>query len=245
MLRVYLSYTQADKNYLLALRRWLRPLEQKYDLHVWHIPVAQANDKQPYYWDAMLNELEHAHLYLFLTSAQSLKDERIHREELPRALRHQAQHGPSLVQLYRIPLSDAHGGSALDRLPILGAAKQIDDWQSDLVGYEFLTKDIEKVVSDLERSWREESIRTGQEFVFPTVASPAPPARLQPLPGWTGLAFLMAVFYIVTSIYFQECAPRRYHGLPPNAKVPASQWETPYPRENPITPPQPVPPRPE
>jgi hypothetical protein len=246
MLRVYLSYDPADKDYLQTLLRWLRPLEQKYNLHVWHIPLAQPDGTQPYYWDNMINELEQAHLYLFLTSPNSLKSTQVQKEEIPRALKHQAKQGRHLVQLYCIPLPGANGSAALERMPTLGKAKQIDDWKSDLVGYEFLTKDLEAVISELERTWIEEQHRTSLAPALPTgVLAPAPKTRLKPIPGWLSVSFLFAIFYIVTSLYFRECAPRRYHGVAPGTTVPPTLPPRPYARENPITPPKPVPPRPE
>ncbi|MCS7035892.1 MAG: TIR domain-containing protein [Saprospiraceae bacterium] len=246
MLRVYISYDPADKDYLQTLLRWLRPLEQKYQLHVWHIPPALPTGEQPYYWDDMLNELEQAHLYLFLTSPNSQKSQHVQKEEIPRALKRQAKLGEHLVQLYRIPLPGANGGATLMRMRALGMAKQIDDWKSDLVGYEFLTKDLEKTICELERTWLEEKHRTG---LVPAshfeAAAPTARGKLKPIPGWLSLSFALAIFYMVTSLYFRECAPRRYQGLPEDATVPYVPPPRPYSRENPITPPQPEPPRPE
>ncbi len=246
MLRVYLSYAPADKDYLQTLLRWLRPLEQKYQLHVWHLPLAQPAEGKPYFWDAMLNELERAHLFLFLTSKNSLEATHIQKEEIPRAFKRQAALGSHLVQLYRIPLPGANGNTALDQIPTLGKVKQIDDWKNDLVGYEFLIKDLEASISELKRSWIEEQHRTGIALTLPA-DRPAPPpkARLKPIPGWLSLSFLFAIFYMITSLYFRECAPRRYHGLSPETTVPYLPSPEHYTRENPVTPPQAVPPRPE
>ncbi len=245
MLRVYISYDPADAAYLQTLLRWLRPLEQKYHLNIWHLPLAKGGEKQPYYWDDMLNRLEKAHLYLFLTSAHSAKNERVHKEELPRALKRQAQLGPSLVQLYRIPLPGATYGAALQNVPLLGTAKQIEDWRSDLIGYELLTKDIERVIRELSLNWVEEKHRTGSMLLPDSRMPRAKKVSLKPIPGWLSVAFVSAILYITTSLYFEECAPRRYHGISPNATPPYSAPPRPYMRENPIVAPQPVPPRPE
>lgn len=229
-----------------ALRRWLRPLEQKYHLHVWHIPLPQPGREQPYYWDDMLNELEQAHLYLFLTSPNSQKTAYIQTEELPRAHKRQMALGKELIQLYQIVLPGAGSKEVLKRLPTLGMAKRIDDWRSDLIGYAFLTKEIEAVLCELERNWIEEQHRTGTApALLPLSKAKASPAPLKPIPGWVGASFLLAILYMVSSLYFQECAPRRYHGIPPNVNLPSNLPERPYARETPVTPPQPVPPRPE
>ncbi len=246
MLRVYLSYSPADKAYLETLRRWLRPLEQKYHLRVWHIPLPERGEESPYYWDDMLDELEQAHLYLFLTSPNSQKAVHIQTEELPRAHKRQMALGKELVQLYQIVLPGASDREGLRHLPSLGMAKQIDDWKSDLIGYAFLTKEIEAVICELERNWIEEQHRTGIAPVLsPLGKAKAAPATLKPIPGWLGASFLLAIFYMISSLYFKECAPRRYHGIPPNVNLPSNLPERPYMRETPPMLPQCVPPRPE
>ncbi len=241
MLRAYLSYTPADKEYLKALVRWLRPLEQKYALHVWHAPLPPPGTTAVYPWEEATFQLEQAHLYLFLTSTKSIRVEHIQKEEIPRALKRQTELGKALVRLYRIPLYGSESTKALDRIPILGAAYRIDDWKNDRLGYEFLTKAIEEEVRQLLREWQEEAFRTQKSLMASSdVSGPAVPQRLRPIPGWLSAAFLFAILYIVTSIYFEQCAPRRYDGLPPNVSVPFSPSPEEYRRENPQDNPTPV-----
>ncbi|MCS6928252.1 MAG: toll/interleukin-1 receptor domain-containing protein [Saprospiraceae bacterium] len=247
MLRVYLSYDQADKEYLQSLLRWLRPLEQKYGLHIWHPPLEKTKESQLPVSSEMLNALEMAHLYLFLASPNSAKSERVQKEEIPRALKRRAEVGAELIRLFRIPLPGSSTGSAaFNLIPALENANRIEDWKNDALAYEFLTKDLERNIAELKRLWMEEEHRTNLLLGSLHELKPlAQETTLKPIPGWLSLSFLLAILYMVTSVYFSECAPRRYHGYPTKEFVPYVPAQQPYQRENPIRPPQPVPLRPE
>jgi hypothetical protein len=54
MLRVYISYAPADKPYLDTLLKWLKPLQEKYFLRIWHNPFPAPGALAPYQWDDML-----------------------------------------------------------------------------------------------------------------------------------------------------------------------------------------------
>ena len=121
MLRVYISHAPADKPQLLKLLQWLKPLEEQYYLRLFYNkPAPEAG--LPYHWDAMLDQLAEAHIFLFLISPNSLKTAYIEQEEVPRALARQAELGSQLVRICPVVLSAApwEKQSRLGGQPALG-----------------------------------------------------------------------------------------------------------------------------
>ena len=116
MLRVYISYAPADKVYLETLLKWLQPLKEKYYLRIWHNPFPKPWAKLPYRWDDMMDQLEEAHIYLFLGSYNSLAAGYIEQEEVQRAVARHIEHGDNFVRIYPILVSPSqwkkHSGLA-------------------------------------------------------------------------------------------------------------------------------------
>ncbi|MFN0013069.1 MAG: toll/interleukin-1 receptor domain-containing protein [Saprospiraceae bacterium] len=248
MLRIYISYAPADSPYLATLLQWLRPLQEKYFLEVWHHPKPLQGSPELYYREAMLNNLEQAHIYLFLTSNNSLKTAHIAQEELPRAIARHAAHGDKYVRLLPVVLSPTGGKN----LPVLaafkpiGGGKPLSDWKTDDAGYRLIASDLQHVIEELRRNWMEEYHRLDMplddfaQYRLP----PPPPPTLQPIPGWAGALMLLIIFYMVTSWYLSGCAPRMYHMYVPKS-MPYQSLPEQYFRENPVNPPEEVPKRPE
>ncbi len=196
----------------------------------------------------MLSNLEEAHIYLFLTSDQSLKAGYIQQEEVPRARAQYAEHGDRYVRIFPILVSpskwEKHSGLA--GFKPLGGSKTLAEWKTDESGYQLLVHRLEDVVQELRRNWMEEYHRIGlpiEAFSHPELPPPAA-ATLKPIPGWAGLVLLLVIFYMVTSWYLSGCAPRMYHLYAPES-LPYQPLPERYFRENPVQPPEEVPPRPE
>ncbi len=243
MLRVYISCAPADKPYLDTLLKWLRPLQEKYFLRIWHNPAPRPGYKELYQWDAMLENLEQAHIYLFLASKNSLGTDYIEREEVSRAVARHTELGEKYVRILPVILapSNWNKSSGLSRFKPIGGVKTLLDWKSDPMGYQLVIAELQRTVEELRRNWMEEYHRTGlpmDEFFHPMRLAPAEPA-LKPIPGWAGVVFLFVIFYMVTSWYLSGCAPRMYHMYVPKS-LPYQSLPEQYFRENPVAPPQEV-----
>lgn len=246
MLRIYISYAPADKAYLDTLLKWVKPLQEKYFLQVWHNPAPVPGATVPYYWDAMLDNLEQAHIYLFLTSPHALGTAYIAREEVPRAKARHTEYGDHFVRIFQVPITLAQKQAPLTAFDPIGGPKPLADWKTDDIGYRLLTQQLEEVVRALRRNWQEEHYRLGlplEAFARPDLP-PLSDATLKPIPGWAGLVLLFMIFYMVTSWYLSGCAPRMYHHYVPES-LPYQSLPEQYFRENPVVPPKEVPRRPE
>jgi len=243
MLRVYISCAQADRPYLDNLLQWLKPLEEKYFLQIWHNPAPLPGARELYQWDDMLNNLEQAHIYLFLTSKNSLGTDFIEREEVSRALSRHAELGDKYVQILPILVAPSNWEktSGLARFKSIGGARTLAEWKQDPGGYQLVLRQIQRTVEELRRNWMEEHHRLGlplDDFFHPGLLATAPPT-LKPIPGWAGAVFLFVIFYMVTSWYLSGCAPRMYHMYVPES-LPYQSLPEQYFRDNPVEPPKDV-----
>lgn len=176
MLRIYISYAPADRAYLNTLLKWLQPLKEKYFLRIWHNPVPRPGALLPYQWDAMLDNLEESHVYLFLTSYHSLSAAYIEQEEIPRAVERHVKFGDDLIRVYPVLLSPSQWKkhSGLASYTPLGPPQTLAGLKPDENGYLALVEQLEEIVIALRRNWMEEHRRLGLSArrVFQT--SPAP-----------------------------------------------------------------------
>lgn len=261
MLRLYISYAPADRPYLDKLLKWLKPLEERYALQLWYADPAKASLFLyhryhapgpvlyfPADWEKMVNRLMQAHIYLFLVSHNSLSTPYVEQEEVPRAVDRYIKYGEDFVQVLPVLLSpsqwDKH--SRLSEFPALSGSLPLTESDSEEEGFHRTVTQLQIIVEKLQRNWMEEKHRLGlgeKEDGTPELL-PAAPAGFKPLPGWVGMAMLMSVFYLVTSFYLRSCAPRMYHMYVPET-VPYQPPPDRYLRENPLTPPEDVPLRPE
>lgn len=246
MLRIYISYAPADKPYLDKLLKWLKPLQEQYFLRIWYnTPV--PGSRLPYRWDDMLDHLEAAHIYLFLTSYHSLSTAYIDQEEIPRAVARYIELGDAFVRIFPVPVSPSHWKkhSRLSGYKVLGGPKSLTEIKPEENGYLEVVEQLRQVVESLRRNWLEESYRTGQpieDFSRPELPPPTAPA-FKPLPGWTGVLLILVLLYLVTSWYLNGCAPRMYYMYAPK-EMPYQPLPDQYLRNNPLQPPVDVPLRP-
>ncbi len=247
MIRLYISYAPADKASLETLLQWLQPLQEKYFLRIWHNPVPKPWSRLPYRWDDMIDQLESAHIYLFLTSYQALSTAYIAQEEIPRAVARHIEHGENFVRIYPVLLAPSHWKkhSGLAGFKPLGGPLSLAEQQPPEKGYLQIVEQLEGVIVELRRNWMEEYHRLGMpldEFSQAALPQGEEPG-LRPLPGWASLVLLMALFYLVTSWYFSGCAPRMYYLYTPES-MPYQPTPDQYFRENPVEAPIDVAPRP-
>jgi hypothetical protein len=243
MLRVYISCAQADRPYLDRLLQWLRPLEQKYFLQTWHHSAPLSGTQEVYQWDDMLDNLQQAHIYLFLTSKNSLGTDYIEREEVSRAVARHTELGEKYVRVLPIQVSPSNWSKAsgLSRFKPVGGAKTLLDWKSDPMGFQLIIAELQRHVEELRRNWMEEYYRTGlpMDDFFHPMRLPTGPPVLKPIPGWAGAVFLFVIFYMVTSWYLSGCAPRMYHWYVPES-LPYQSLPEQFFRDNPVEPPKDV-----
>ncbi len=244
MLRIYISYAPADRPYLDTLLKWLQPLKEKYFLRIWHNPIPLPGAVLPYQWDAMLDNLEASHLYLFLTSYHSLSTAHIEQEEIPRAVERHVKFGDELIRVYPVLLSPSQWKkhSGLASYTPLEPQQTLAGLKPDENGYLALVEQLEEIVITLRRNWMEEHRRLGlplDEFSKP--ATPSAEAQgLKPIPGWVSVALLFVILYLVTGWYFEGCAPRMYFMYTPES-MPYQPPPERYLRENPVREPVDVP----
>ena len=246
MLRIYISYAPADKPYLDKLLKWLKPLQERYFLRIWYNTPAPGSG-MPYRWDDMIDQLEQAHIYLFLTSYQSLSMAYIDQEEITRAIARYTELGPEFVRIYPVVLAPSHWEkySRLSGFPVLGGSKPLTEISPEESGYLIIVEKLRQEIEALRRNHLEESYRAGlpvDEFFRPELPPPRAPA-FRPIPGWAGAVMLLAIFYVVTSWYLNGCAPRMYYLYSPKA-LPYQPLPDAYLRDNPVQLPQDVPLRP-
>ena len=220
-------------------------------------------------WETTLDRLERAHVYLFLTSHNALSTPYIGQEEVPRAVERYIKQSEQLVRIFPVLLSPSEWKehSRLSEFPVLGwpedapeakrkaaaAGKKMPEVKvlslaeikPEEEGFLRIVKHLQIILEEMHRNWLEEKHRLkpgDDESDIPGLA-PATPAVIKPIPGWAGAALLMAVFYLVTSIYLRSCAPRMYHGYVPES-LPYQPAPEQYLRENPVVEPAEVPLRP-
>ena len=161
MLRIYISYAPADKAYLETLLKWLQPLKEKYYLRIWHNPIPKPWSRLPYRWDEMIDQLEDAHIYLFLTSYNTLAASYIEQEEVPRAVARHIEHGENFVRIYPILVSPSQWKkhSGLAGFKPLNDPLTLADHKPEETGYLQMVDELEGIVIQLRRNWMEEHHR--------------------------------------------------------------------------------------
>lgn len=257
MLRLYISYAPADETYLRELLQWLKPLEEKYFLRVYHpnmqlIPdfhhqrlhVPGQEIAYPADWEAAAEQLEEAHLYLFLISYHSLCIPFIEKEEVHHAVDRLQKLGKDYIKIFPVPLSPSlwKTQSGLAAFKVLGGDKTLSETEPRENGYKQIIEQLTLAIEDLRRNWMEDQHRLGlpiDDFTRPELPPPANPSY-QTISGWAGLVMVMAILYMTTSWYFSACAPRMYHLYTPES-LPYEPLPDQYWRENPVYPPDDVP----
>lgn len=253
MLRLYISYAPADQAYLDKLLKWLKPLEGSYSLKITHpvyapphlhhgvLPTTQVI--YPFHWEKALQQLNKAHIYLFLISYNSLSMPYIGQEEVPRAVERHVKYGEDFVRIFPVLLSPSLWTeySGLSGFTPLGQQLPLTNIQPEEEGYRQIMVQLRQVVEELQRNWVEETFRNGSPLEdFLQAPQPAPgKAGFKPLPGWVGVVMVLSLFYMVTSFYLQSCAPRIY-GKTPDVGFYQDPPER-FIRDNPVRQPEDVP----
>lgn len=261
MLHLYISYAPDDAKQLIKLLRWLKPLEEKYFVRVWYnrppppppaLPLpwnillfwySPPRHKAPYHPD-MPEQLEKAHIYLFLTSHKSITVPWITQIEIPQAVDRYTRLGASFIRIFPVVLTPSHWKrhSRLAGFKPIGPSKSLAEIKPEEEGYLQVVDQLRPIVEELRQNWIEETHRLGLPtddfFRPPQAALPGPePASL---PGWAGWVLLALLLYSVTNWYTTSCAPRMYHKYKPSI-LPAQKRTDEYWRLNPVLPPQEVP----
>lgn len=257
MLRIYLSYAPADKSYLNELLEWLRPLEEKYALRVYHpqmTPMPNLHHHKYYVpgqelvypsdWETAAEQLEAAHLYLFLISYHALCIPYIDQEEVSAAVTRYQRLGKEFVRVFPVLLSPSRWKeqSRLAGFDVLGGDKTLVETDPRENGYKRIIEQLILAIEALRRNWAEEQHRLGLPTDESTRSELSAPTRnaYQTIPGWAGAVMVMALLYMTTSWYFSACAPRMYYLYTPES-LPYEPAPEQYWRHNPLYPPEDVP----
>jgi hypothetical protein len=252
MLNIYISHAAADKAYLDAFLREIKPMQEKYNLRIWYNhpepePVIPFPWKILFFWYQpkgspfpynrfLHEELDIAHIYLFFTSQNSISTPWIETEEVKRAVSRYREYGNRYIRIFPVVVSSSQWKvfSELASYPVIGpAGKAMNQLPSPSDGWEELLDQLKPVVEDLTRNHKEENKRLG----LPVDPKPHPwsdvPTELIPFPKWVGWAMLLGIFFSLARFYDNNCTRKLPPGIPTRNPQPEE-----YRRENPVQPPE-------
>ena len=194
-----------------------------------------------------MNQLNEAHIYLFLMSYDALSIAYIDDEEAPRAVERYHKLGKEFVRIFPVLVSPSlwDKQSRLAGFKVLGGDKTLKETQPPETAFKLIIEQLTKDIEDIRRNWIEEQHRLGESIDdFTRLELPPSPApAYQAVSGWMGAVMVMTLLYLVTSWYFSGCAPRMYYLYTPR-ELPYQPLPEPYLRTNPVQPPENVPLRP-
>jgi hypothetical protein len=99
-IKVFISYSHEDEDWLARLRIHLRPLERDYDIDIWDDRMIRSGSK---WHDEIENAVSSAKVAVLLVSASFLASEFIATEELPRLLNAAEREGATVLPVIISP----------------------------------------------------------------------------------------------------------------------------------------------
>jgi hypothetical protein len=181
-LNLYISHAPEDRPQLIKLLRWLRPLEQQYQLKVWYNQPLPPPQPMPLSWRLLLfwftppgqqwypwhpaidSRVAKAHIFLFLTSYKSLSTPWIDEREIAPAVQRYTRLGPSRVRIFPVILSPSlwQQQSRLSAFHPLGPERPLSAYATEEEAYLVLMEQLEMVVQELQRNQAERQFLTGR-----------------------------------------------------------------------------------
>ena len=258
MLNLYISHARADRKTVEKLLKWLKPLQDKYYLRVWWdkpmpkpkpLPLAwqilffwrsAQKKKLPAYRPELPLKVKEAHIYLFLTSYESLATPHINNIEIPAAVDRRVEFGADMIRVFPVLVSPSHWkkSSRLGGFDPLGPPASLANTVPEEQAYLQIIETLEPIIEATRQNWIENTKRMGNPtdsfYQHETPELPAPEPT--PLPGWAGWLILLFILYLVTSFFTTYCAPKMYHEYKPEV-VPYEPPPRPYIRDVPYSPP--------
>jgi hypothetical protein len=253
MLNLYISHAAADRKTLDKLLIWLKPLEEKYFLRIWYDKPLPKPKPLPIAWQMLLfwykppvNKLPYnpdlpvkvreGHIYLFLTSYNSLASPHINQIEIPAAADRLIQNGENLVRIFPVVVSPSQWkkDSRLAGFKPLGPEGGISKSKPEEDAFNQIIDELEPIIGELRQNWIEENKRLGlpTDTFFKQEAAALPGSEPSSLPAWSGWLLLFGIIYFVSAWFTTYCAPNMYHRYKPE-RSPFESQPRPYFRENP------------
>lgn len=266
---IFISHAPEDRPQLDKLLRWLYPMRDEVNLWYsdppkrpipltlpwqillfWYIPP----DNRPRYRKALKAQLEKSHIYLFLTSYNSLSNRDIE-DEIDIAARRRIK-GDDLLGpfIYPILLSPSRWKktSRLAGFEPMAEGKDLASFKQDDAGYLAVTEELSALIKVLQTRLGEAKFHKSRDA---TVDSDQisndkriPPylgesdgtlayQEIEPFepPEWLGWSLLLFLFisFLGSLMPSRVMAPSRYDNIESDNE---KSWE--YPRENPMMPPR-------
>lgn len=231
LLNLYISHAPADAKYAVEIREWLRPMEEKYHFRIWYnhpepSPVLAfpwnilffwinpgSYKRYPYHRD-LEQEVQQAHIYLFLTSQKSITTPWIEQVEVPSAVDRYQRLGNTFIRIFPVVLSSSQWKmqSRLAGFPTLGppgmALNQVQPREDALNA---LAEQLRPVIEELRRNHIEDYKVQG--LPVNTFNQPAPawndtPDEIVPFPNWLGWIIIFGIILSIANWYANHCKPQ-------------------------------------
>ena len=174
-LNVYISYAAADKKAVEKLRDWLYPMRD--EVNIWYYDPPKPPKPLPVPWELIASVLpffrpqdnrkgydavdrrrkERAHVYLFMTSYQSLMDSRVD-NDITLAVQRRIEGDWLSPHIYPVVLAPSlwKQHSRLARYKPIGPAKKtLAEIKPEEEGYLEITEELSKVINKMQRDMNE------------------------------------------------------------------------------------------
>jgi hypothetical protein len=250
MLNIFISHAPADEAHLQHLLEWLQPMQEKYHFRVWYnhrerspvVPFpwnllffwyAPPRSSRPYHSDLM-QEVESAHIYLFLTSQKSINTGWIEQDVVPRAVERYQRLGNRYVRVYPVLVSASQwkNTSRLAAFASLGPrGRAINQVQPTDDAWLAVTEELRPVIEELRRNLMEENKRLGlpiDTFNKPAPAWNEPVHEVIPFPNWLGYLVIALLMWALANWYTTSCKPKYDPYWPKKEGQEAEYPRTPY-----------------
>ncbi|MBK8557399.1 MAG: hypothetical protein IPL65_17290 [Lewinellaceae bacterium] len=256
MLNLYISHAPGDRQSMEKLLRWIKPLQEKYFLHVWFDHPMPPPRPWPLIWQLLLfwveprrnrlpyhpdlrQKVQEGHIYLFLTSYNALATPHINQIEIPAAAERSIVFGPDFVRVYPILVAPSKYKefSRLGGYPVLGPSSSLVKTDPEEEGYAQIVSALEPIIVELRTNWIEDYHQRGMstDAFFQHAPPELDEPEFTPLPDWMGWVILLAILFFVTSWFTTYCAPKQYYKYKPEVTPYESPPER-YLRDYPVQP---------
>lgn len=271
-LKVYISHTPADKKAVKELYEFLRPMHDEVD--IWYndpppppkplpvpwewisvfLPIFLPRDFRDEYKKVDKRRKERAHIYLFMTSYQSLNDAQI-QSDIRLAAERRVENDWLSPHVFPVIMAPSlwKEKSPLAKYKTLGPKKTLIEIKPVEAGFYEIATQLSKVIKDAQRGLDEAKFSQSR-LAAPDEPAIPPPHRAQPYlggddeslqfkapaqvhpPEWLGwMIWVFLFFSIMRGLRGDKADFRPSLGRYENAE-PAQTWQPEYQREQPLRP---------
>jgi hypothetical protein len=211
-IKVFISYTGADRADLDQLMEWLYPFQEEWNIWYYNRPPRVEPLSLPWrillFWyrqpdftasyEAVLEQrFEQAHIYLFLTSHRAVADPKIDRQ-ISRAVERLVEKSDRYIKIYPVLFRPSlwREQSRLGRFKPLGSDKPLlSDHEEE--AFMAAVKELREAALAIKRNLEEDQVKLVQagrvvgEEADSVLYDPSPPKQPAPWLGWVILAVLI------------------------------------------------------